>query len=108
MERTYREELHIATKNKINILKLNIVNEVVEQLMNGYWWFEGEQEHTDNELDEFVEIVCSAVYNIYLAVDNTYSLPNIVEAVLRLHFECNTDINSITKYMVIGYIQDNF
>ena len=107
MERTYKQELDLAMEHKIDILKLNIANEVSDQLCD-YWWVEAELESNEKAINELFENICSKVCETYLKIDNNYSLANVVEAVINLHFECDTDIIDIHKYMVIGYIQDNF
>lgn len=107
MERTYKQELDLAVENKVNILKLVIADEVSEQLSD-YWWVEAELENNEKEINELFENICGKVCEIYLKIDNTYSLANVVEAVVVLHIENNIPINEITKYFVINYIQDNF
>lgn len=106
-ERTFKQELGLAMNWGLNILKLNIANEVSEQLVNSYWWIENEVENGSQEMDEMFENICWCVYNIYLKIDNTYSLANVVEAVIKMNIENKVPINEINKYMVIGYIQDN-
>ena len=106
MERTFKQELDFANKNNIDIYKLKIAYEVSCFLVDSIWWAEADLE--DGTMDELFEDICSCVSEIWLSLDNNYSLSNIVEAVINLHFECNTDIKDIDKYMVIGYIQDNF
>ena len=106
MERTYKQELDLAVKNNIDIYKLKISYEVNYFLVNGYWWLESN--YDDYEVMEMFEDICNIVSEVWLSLDNNYSLSNIVEAVINLLFECNTDIEDIDKYMVIGYIQDNF
>lgn len=107
MERTFKQELDLAMEHKINVLKLNIANEVSDQLCD-YWWVEAELESNEKAMNELFEDICHCVSDIWLHLDNYYSLSNIVEAVINLHFECDTDITDINKYMVIEYIQDNF
>ena len=107
MERTYKQELDLAIENKINVLKLNIANEVSDQLCY-YWWLEAELESNEKAINELFESICSKVCDIYLKIDNTYSLANVVEAVIKLYFDSKVVVNEITKYMVIEYIQDNF
>ena len=108
MERTFKQELDLAMEHKINVLKLNIANEVVEQLTNQYWWTEEQLANATEQSLDWLEDLCTCVYNIYLEIDNNYSLANVVEAVIELSMKFFNDFNKITKYMVIGYIQDNF
>lgn len=107
MERTFKQELDLAMEHKINILKLSIANEVIDQLCN-YWWFEAELESNEKAINELFENICEKVWHIYLVVDNTYSLANVVDAVIRLVMNERKPITEINKYMVIEYIQDNF
>lgn len=104
MERTYKEELDFAMENKIDVLRLNIANEVCDQLC-GYWWAEAELESNEQATIELFESICSKVCDIYLKIDNSYSLANIVEAVIKLYFDSKVAVNEINKYMVIEYIQ---
>lgn len=107
MERTYKQELDFAMEHKVNILKLIIADNVNEQLSD-YWWLEAELESNEKAINELFENICSKVCDIYLKIDNTYSLENIVEAVIQLYFYSKVVISGINKYMVIDYIQDNF
>jgi hypothetical protein len=107
MERTFKQELELAMEHKINVLKLTIANEVCSML-EGNWWFESYLESNDQATNELFERICERVQDVYLKVDNTYSLSNIVEAIIRLHTESKIEIKDINKYMVIEYIQDNF
>lgn len=108
MERTFREELELAKEHKINVLKLNIANEVSEQLVNSYWWTEEQLANATEQSIEWFNDLCNCVYSIYLYIDNTYSLANVVEAVIELSTKYYNNFNKINKYMVIEYIQDNF
>ena len=108
MERTFKQELDLAMEHKINVLKLNIAYEVTEQLTNQYWWTEEQLANATEQSLEWIEDLCTCVYNIYLAIDNTYSLANVVEAVIELSMKHFNKFNEINKYMVVGYIQDNF
>ena len=107
MERTFKEELELAKEHKINVLKLNIADEVNCQL-GSYWHLESDLENNEKHVNELFERICEKVWHIYLVVDNTYSLANVVDAVIRLVMNERKPINEINKYMVIGYIQDNF
>lgn len=108
MERTFKQELELAKEHKINILKLNIAYEVTEQLVNQYWWTEEQLANATEQSLDWIESLCGCVYNIYLKIDNNYSLANVVEAVIELSIKYFNDFNKINKYMVICYIQDNF
>lgn len=107
MERTYKEELDFAMEHKINVLKLNIADEVSEQLSD-YWWVESELESNEKAINELFENICSKVCEVYLHLDNNYSLANVVEAVIKLCFDSKVVVNEITKYMVVNYFIDNF
>lgn len=96
MERTYKQELDLAIEHKINVLKLIIANEVSDQLCD-YWWVEAELESNTQETIELFESICSKVCDIYLKIDNTYSLANVVEAVIKLYFDSKVVVNEITK-----------
>ena len=108
MERTFKQELDFAMEHKINVLKLNIANEVSDQLVNGYWWFEQDAINEVEHTMQLFEDICNCVCEIYLKIDNTYSLANVVQAVIELNIQEYVDISEINKYMVIEYIQDNF
>lgn len=107
MERTFKEELDFAKEHKIDILKLNIANEVCCQLRESKWWFESEIECNYKPTICLFEEVCEMVWHIYLKVDVSYSLANIVESIINLVFEQKIAVKDINKYMVIEYIQDN-
>lgn len=106
MERTFKQELDLAQAHNIDIYKLKIAYEVSYFLVNSIWYAESDLE--DNAMNELFEDICYCVSDIWLDLDNNHSLSNIVEAVINLHFERDTDIIDINKYMVIEYIQDNF
>ena len=107
MERTFKQELDLAMEHKINVLKLTIANEVCS-FLEGNWWFESYLESNDQATIELFERICERVQDVYLKVDNSYSLSDIVDAIIRLLQECKKPLEEINKYMVIEYIQDNF
>ena len=103
MERTYKEELDLAMENKVNILKLIIADNVSEQLCD-YWWVEAELESNEKATNELFENICSKVCDIYLKIDNTYSLANVVEAVVELVMKHKKDLEDIDYMVVSDYI----
>lgn len=107
MERTYKQELDLAMEHKIDVLKLNIANEVCS-FLDGNWWFESYLESNEKATIELFERICERVQDVYLKVDNSYSLSDIVDAIIRLHQECKKPLKNINKHMVVDYIQDNF
>ena len=106
MERTFKQELDLAQAHNIDVYKLKIAHEVSYFLVNSIWYAESDLE--DGTMDELFEDICHCVSDIWLHLDDNHSLSNITEAVINLHFECDTDIKDIDKCMVICYIQDNF
>lgn len=98
--KTYKQELDFALKNDVDVYKLKIAYEV--------YYFMTYSDIVVEYDNETFESICECVNEIFLSLDNNYSLSNIVEAVINLHYECNQPINDIDNYMVIGYIQEGF
>lgn len=98
--KTYKQELDFALKNNVNIYKLKIAYEV--------YYFMTYSDIVGNYDDKTFEKICECVNEIYLSLDNNYSLSNTVEAVINLHYEYDQPIEDINKYTIIGYIQQNF
>lgn len=97
---TYKQELDFALKNDVDVYKLKIAYEV--------YYFMTYSDIVGNYDDETFESICKCVNEIFLSLDDNYSLSNIVEAVINLHYECNQPIENIDNYMTIGYIQESF
>lgn len=98
--KTYKQELDFALKNDVDVYKLKIAYEV--------YYFMTYSDIVVEYDNETFESICECVNEIYLSLDNNYSLSNIVEAVINLHYECDQPIEDIDKYTIIGYIQQNF
>lgn len=96
----YREELKKAKENNINIYKLVIANEV-EDVLSLF-----ETPKNDIEYLMLFEELCSVVSMVYLKLDNSYSLANVVESVCRLHFEKGVELKEIYYIQVVDFIYD--
>lgn len=98
--KTYKQELDFALKNDVNVYKLKIAYEV-------HYFMTYSDIVGDYDAETF-ESICKCVNERFLSLDDNYSLSNIAEAVINLHYECNRPIDDIDNYMVIGYIQEGF
>ena len=96
----YMEELKKAKENNINIYKLVIANEV-EDFLSSF-----ETPKNDIEYSMLFEELCSVVSMVYLKLDNSYSLSNVVESVCRLHFEKGVELEEIYYIQVVDFIYD--